>query len=87
MHRVRQLLFREIASQCFLISNHRICSFRFVEEKILSDIRGEFDAQQIEYICVARELSAKGRQHLHMQIILKKPVNKFGWFMDKHTGV
>ena len=60
----------------------------YLEERILHDIINEFGENIVQYICVATETGhASSKVHLHMQIILKRPVNNKSWFMDKYTGI
>jgi len=62
--------------------------FIYLEEKIRDDIIEEFGRALIQYICVAHEVGgASSKSHLHIQIILKRPVNKQSWFLDKYTGI
>lgn len=60
----------------------------YIEEKILDDIRAFFGAGVVQYVCVAREVAgAQARSHLHIQIILNRPVDIKCWFLDKCTGI
>lgn len=60
----------------------------FLEEKILENIITEFGSENLSYACVAKELGmVTEKPHIHMQIILKRPVNKTSWFMDKFTSM
>lgn len=62
--------------------------FLFLEEEILNNILEEFGETVVQYACVASEIGpTSSKKHLHMQIILKRVVNKKSWFMDKYTGI
>jgi hypothetical protein len=58
----------------------------YLEEKLLEDILNEFKPNEVECICVASEKSpTTAKSHLHIQIILKNLMNKYGFFLDKCT--
>lgn len=49
-------------------------------------IQQEFGIENIQYICIGEELSELNqRRHLHIQIILKRKVNKKKRFLDNMT--
>ena len=56
------------------------------QENVMNAIKQEFDIESIQYICIGEELSELNHQrHLHIQIILKKRVNKKKRFLDSIT--
>ncbi|CAF4416142.1 unnamed protein product [Rotaria socialis] len=71
-------------SQSFAIT----CWTNVSKEEILGKIVQEFGHPLLQYACVASEIAGTPpRQHLHIQIILKRKINKKSWFLDKHTLV
>ncbi|CAF3189319.1 unnamed protein product [Rotaria socialis] len=69
-------------SQSFAIT----CWTNVSKEEILGKIVQEFGHPLLQYACVASEIAGTPpRQHLHIQIILKRKINKKSWFLDKHT--
>ena len=59
-----------------------------IEEDLMNEICRQFPTVILQYACVSMDycqLSAKFRT-IYVQILLKKVVNKNGWFLDKATG-
>ena len=54
----------------------------------MNEIHRQFAAKDLVYACVSTELSHSTMTYrpVYMQIILKRKVNKKGWFLDKITG-
>ncbi|CAF4029748.1 unnamed protein product [Adineta steineri] len=69
------------------VQSYAITSCTNVSKQTLLDgILQEFDLTDIQYVCVAREMSpTTNRPHLHVQIILNRAVNKHGFFLDKYS--
>ncbi|CAM2725917.1 unnamed protein product [Rotaria socialis] len=64
------------------------CWTNVSKEQILDNIRAFFGVGVVQYVCVATEVAgASARSHLHIQIILTRPVDIKCWFLDKYTGV
>lgn len=53
----------------------------------MNEIKRIFTIENIQYACVAQEISDMNDEacHLHIQIILKQTVNKKTWFLDTIT--
>ena len=57
------------------------------KEVVMDHIKNEFGIDNIQYICISEEISELNRQrHLHIQIILKKKVDRRKPFLDEITG-
>lgn len=58
-----------------------------IEEHLMNEIREQFPTT-LQYACVSMDYSQcmATFRTIYIQIILKKVVNKNGWFLDKATG-
>ena len=54
----------------------------------MREIRRHFTEEDLRYACVSTDSSQSTATHrtVHIQIIMKKKVNKKGWFLDRITG-
>jgi hypothetical protein len=68
--------------------NHCHRFLTLVEEQILDGVLREFQEAMVQYVCVSSEVSTvRAAPHVHVQIILKRAVNKTKWFLDACTGI
>lgn len=58
----------------------------YVEERIVDEIGRQFPLSNLQYVCVSTD-SQQSPSTMYIQIILKKVVNKMGWFLDRITGM
>jgi hypothetical protein len=57
------------------------------EDTVMAEIKRHFNIKNLQYACVTQEIVDKNYSfRLHIQIILKRKVNKKTWFLDHVTG-
>jgi hypothetical protein len=77
--------------QIWLVRQNKIYSIQIftmyiVEESIMDEIcQQQFPKPFLQYVCVSTDNDQSTTTYV--QIILKKIVNKIGWFLDQVTGI
>jgi hypothetical protein len=68
--------------------NHAYIVLNIIGEDLMKEICGQFPTALLQYACVSIDYSqwTATFRTMYIQIILKKVVNKTGWFLDKVTG-
>lgn len=58
-------------------------------QDILSEIREQFSADVLQYICVSTDACEQSVvfPRIYIQILLTRVKNKYDWFLDKITGM
>jgi len=59
-----------------------------IEKYIMNEICRQFPMALLQYACVSMDYSESMAtfRTIYVQIILKRLINKTGWFLDKITG-
>ncbi|CAF3934669.1 unnamed protein product, partial [Rotaria sordida] len=69
-----------------------ICCTNITKEYVMLEICRQFPMPIIQYVCVSSDSPTSGLSNtnsssvIYVQILLKRKVNKRGWFLDKVTG-
>jgi hypothetical protein len=60
-----------------------------IEKHIMNEIRWLFPVELLQYACVSMDSSESMAtfRTIYIQIILKRVINKTGWFLDEITGM